>query len=1233
MQSTSAAAVSGPARAARYVVKEKLASGGMGVVYKVLDQVTAEERALKRVIPEAGGQRLLLEAFEREYQVLRTLDHPRIIRVFDYGIDDVGPYYTMELLDGQDMRRAAPLPYREACLCLRDVAASLTLLHARRLVHRDLSPGNVRMTRDGRCKLLDFGALTRFGKSDVIVGTPPAVPPEALSQQPLDHRADLYALGALAYWVLTGRHAYPAKRLSDLPLLWLNPPALPSAVVAGIPKELDELVSSLLAVDARVRPTSAAEVIARLTVVGGLPPEDATEAARTAMSFLFSPRLVGRDENLRAVRELVDAGVRGRGGAVCVEAVSGMGRSRFLEETGVHAELAGATVVRVDASTCSKDNGTARALAVRLLDALPGTARDRAQPFRSALCALGDELSTRLGPGARTSRSPARPDRETGSLEAWVRAISLETPLVIEVDNVEYADDASLGLIAALAQSAPELPLVVVSTLCLDRDGDPAVGISALLNRSRRLELHGLTAADMRELGGSIFGDTPHVERFSDWLYERTAGSPLHALEIVRQLLSRDLVRYDAGAWMLPARAQDVELAPALGDALSSRVASLSGPSRELSECLSLQREQPTFELCRLLLGQEDDKQVLSLLDELSRKGVLAPDLNGYRFTSVALREATRRGIDAVDRQRHHRRLGEVFVRMAVRAEDGDPALRLQAGWHLIEGGEEQRGADTIASVTHQALTGSLIANLHRVGEPLQAALKVYDRDHRSVYERMPLLAALAQCGYYEELVWGERYGAEALYVLEDLSGLRTARTLRRFLGRWLSLIVGIIFAFVRFSVAPRSERKYSFDKILIQLFTAATTQTGAAALCLDAERAARVARILEPFSMLPKRLTPVGIHQFCRALEHIAREDEALAYDAFEDLIARFTDLRNYPTLPAEGRRLYLAGAQFARGSMAIFRGDGKGALESADALDRAGMKLYSMIASQLRWLYYVLRGEFAKAAPHRAELELHAAHVGSVWQVETWQAASLMLIYPLLNDIVSTTRVANRLDVLSRTIPSQRLYAESAKANLAMLRGELIDRNALLRAFTAHLSKAPRSYTGWTGMVGQMGRALNELGEHALAKELCEKAVSYMADADRDYVSIFLHVELALSVADAALGDVQRGLSRVDGLLERFRDRKHPVALGLLHETRARITRSAGLITQYEASAAEAVRWFESTETPELVARGRRLYELRIDAALPPAHAAEDAQHTLIDEQQQRTDLLPAQIPVAND
>jgi len=482
------------------------------------------------------------------------------------------------------------------------------------------------MTRDGRCKLLDFGALASFGPSDVVVGTPPAVAPEALAQGALDERTDLYSLGALAYWMLTGRHAYPARRLADLPALWSSPPRPPSLVVAGSPEELDQLVLSMLNADPLVRPASAAEVIARLTVIAGLPAEDAAETTRLALSFLSSPRFVGRDEKLKTVQALIGSAVAGRGGAACIEAVAGMGRSRLLEEIGVQAEVAGATVVRVDASTCRQSRGTAQALALRVLDLAPDIARERAGPFRPALRRLGRDVEARLG---RPAPASAATESSTAALHEWFAEIARKKPLVLQIDNVEEADDESLGLIASLAQQSADLPMVIVSTICSSREQSAAIGVAALLQRSTCMKLTGLSAGEVSTLARSLFGDTPNLERFGDWLYERTAGSPLHALEIARQLLARDVIHYAAGVWTLPEHAPDAELPAALGGALSSRIDLLSDSARILAECLSLQRERPTFELCRLLLAKEEDRELRVLLDELVQSGVLLPDRDG----------------------------------------------------------------------------------------------------------------------------------------------------------------------------------------------------------------------------------------------------------------------------------------------------------------------------------------------------------------------------------------------------------------------------------------------------------------------------------------------------------------------------------------------------------------------------------------------------------------------------
>jgi Protein kinase domain/AAA ATPase domain len=1196
----------------RYVVKEQLASGGMGVVYRVHDRLTGEARALKRIQPDVAGEPFHVAAFEREYQVLAGLDHPRIIRVFDYGVDEIGPFYTMELLEGEDMQRAAPMPYRMACLYLRDVAASLALLHARRLIHRDLSPSNVRMTPDGHCKLLDFGVLAAFGSSRLVVGTPPAIPPEALQGAPLDQRADLYALGALAYWVLTERHAYPAKQIEELRDLWKELPAAPSALVEGIPKEVDALVMSLLSANPLARPASAAEVIARLNVVGELPEEGGGERERLAESFLLSPRFVGRAAHLEAIKERTDAVLRGRGSALLVEASAGMGRTRLLEEICVRAQIAGAGVVRVDASMNRRSRGTTRALVIRMMDAVPQSARGFASRYVATLRALGPDVEARLS--ASGSVPPPVVSTETeadtgGPLEGWFGEISRVRPLVVAVDNVDDADDASLGLIVSLAKLAEDSPILLIVTERVRRDPRSAAGLVTLRSQCTRFELDGLSPAETLELSRSLFGDAPNVERFAEWLHGRTAGSPLHCIEISRQLVARDVVRYMGGMWVLPVDRPDAELPAALEDALSIRLGLLTAPARALAESLSLQREDPTLDLCRQLVAdgepgesaeQDRGRKVHLLLDELARNDVLYVDQSGYRFSSVALREALLSGMQDAGRERCHRRLGEALARLA---GPQDPALLLEAGWHLIKGGDDQRGAEMIAKVTHSSVSvRRLVANLHRAAEPIEAALKVYKRYRRSVYERMPLLAALSHVGYYEDRYWGDQYGDEALDACEDLSGVRTARVIARFLGRWAGIVLGVLFAYVRFLFTPKRERGYPFFEIFIQLFGAVTTITGTAALSLDVERATRVAKVLEIFSVLPRRFAAAGIYEFCLGLREIGREQQATACDMFDGLLKRFEDPRQFRALPPDARPLYITGAHFARGAFAVFREDGRAALQSADALDASGLKLYAMIASHLRFLYYANRGELALAAKHREQVELHAAHVGSAWQVEQWETAALIPLHTSLLDIVALTRAVDRLSLLCVTVPSLRLYAQMAELSLAVVRGDWNEEQLA----AALGDRAPRSFIGWASVIGFHAMGCNERGQYAMAKATCESGLAHVTDADREYVSLFLMLDIQLAIADAGLGQVEEGLARIDGLLKRFRGSDHPLVQGFLHEARAHIAWMAGRTEEYDVSLAVVERWFRPTGTPALVARWERLAELKGPVAsrrdLPP-------------------------------
>ncbi|HVK13227.1 MAG TPA: serine/threonine-protein kinase, partial [Gemmataceae bacterium] len=248
----------------QYVLKEKLGAGGMGEVYRAEHALLRRPCALKLIRPEKAGDPAALRRFEREVQVTATLTHPNTVQIFDYGHAQDGTfYYVMEYLPGltldEIVRRHGPLPPARAVHFLRQVCAALAEAHARGLTHRDIKPGNVMVCERGGVrdvvKLLDFGlvlpatddpdgaTLTREG---VVAGTPAFMSPEqAGGQDGIDPRSDLYSVGALAYFLLTGKPPFDGRpAVKTLAAhLYEAPPALP----ADVPPALAAVVTRCLA--------------------------------------------------------------------------------------------------------------------------------------------------------------------------------------------------------------------------------------------------------------------------------------------------------------------------------------------------------------------------------------------------------------------------------------------------------------------------------------------------------------------------------------------------------------------------------------------------------------------------------------------------------------------------------------------------------------------------------------------------------------------------------------------------------------------------------------------------------------------------------------------------------------------------------------------------------------------------------------------------------------------------
>jgi eukaryotic-like serine/threonine-protein kinase len=277
-----------------YEVLERLGGGGMGTVYRARHRFLARDAAVKLVRPEALGAtesaaQAQLRRFEREAQATASLKSEHSVRLFDFGATEDGSfYYVMELLDGRDLqslvKEFGPLPHERAMYLLRQVCHSLAEAHARGMVHRDVKPGNIFLCRMGLefdfIKVLDFGLVktrppdqaidvteTPVTGQQQIIGTPAYMSPEMIVGGPdVDRRADVYAIGCVAFYLLTGTHVFDGNQMQVLADHVHAAPASPSSRLGAIlPPEVDAFVLDCLRKNPNDRPQDAAALLERIT--------------------------------------------------------------------------------------------------------------------------------------------------------------------------------------------------------------------------------------------------------------------------------------------------------------------------------------------------------------------------------------------------------------------------------------------------------------------------------------------------------------------------------------------------------------------------------------------------------------------------------------------------------------------------------------------------------------------------------------------------------------------------------------------------------------------------------------------------------------------------------------------------------------------------------------------------------------------------------------------------------
>lgn len=255
----------------RYEILEDLGEGGMGRVYKVIDQKINETIALKLIKPEIGFNTQAIERFRNELKIARKISHRNICRMYDLGEEGFLQYITMEYVAGEDLKRfvkrAGQLTSGKAIFIAKQVAQGLTEAHRLGVIHRDLKPQNIMIDEDGNARIMDFG-IARFIDSDkltgsgVMIGTPEYMSPEQAEIKDVDKRTDIYSLGVVMYEMVTGQ--VPFEGETPLSIVMKHKSVAPRNVHeinTMVPRALAAVIARCLEKERRKRYQTAEELI------------------------------------------------------------------------------------------------------------------------------------------------------------------------------------------------------------------------------------------------------------------------------------------------------------------------------------------------------------------------------------------------------------------------------------------------------------------------------------------------------------------------------------------------------------------------------------------------------------------------------------------------------------------------------------------------------------------------------------------------------------------------------------------------------------------------------------------------------------------------------------------------------------------------------------------------------------------------------------------------------------